>query len=310
MSETEAQKTTKAWWQRFIELSALIAVPPTLAYALGVVALWVQLSVHSSSEGEWSPWYGATMAYKPVAAGIGFNILLRAFSLTLVIGGALLLIGYLFVRLLKKRRPSDERLTDFMALIIPLTIPLSCILVGGLLAILGFPNQSVPKVPNLPTVGIPILMYLLSFYLLWVLNPEQRSLVKSMITYYPKALYGAIPVVGIVLVVAILTLFPGPLQLPCLTRHMTAGESVGEDVVLPKEKAEEPGFQIAEGRLLANAEGYWWVIDKNGRFTAIPRDSRYRMEVEEPFGEPVSRSDSNYSGPYEDAPYNPVQQCR
>ena len=220
MSETEAQQTPiRVWWQRFIELAALIAVPPTLAYALGVVALWVQLSkVYSISAGEWSLSYAATMAYKPLAAGIGFGVLLRAFSFTLVVGGALLLISYLYVRLLKKRRPSDDGITELTALI----IPVSSILIGGVLFAIGL-STSVQIVPSLRLVGAPILLYLFTFYLIWVLNPEQRSLVKRLVTYHPKAIYGTIPVVGVVLVV-FFTLSPGALQLPCLTRHMSEGD--------------------------------------------------------------------------------------
>lgn len=304
MSEPEAQqKTTRLWWQRFIEAAALIAVPPTLAYALGVVALWVQLSnVYSFPAGEWSLWYAATIAYKPVAAGIGFGVLTRAFSFTLLIGGALLLISYLLLRLLKKRRPSDKGMTDLMALI----IPLSCIAIGGLFTAFLL-STSVQKVSGLSVVGGPVLLYLLTFYLMWVSSPEQRSLVKRLFTYHPKALYGAIPVVGIVLVV-FFTLSPGALQLPCLMRHLSEGDVFGGET-LTAERAAEIGAYVPEGRLLANAEGYWWVFDRDGRFTAIPRDSQSRMEVEEPFGEAVSESDSNYSGPYKDAPYNPIQQC-
>ncbi|MBA3473617.1 MAG: hypothetical protein H0T57_10395, partial [Rubrobacter sp.] len=205
MSETEAQqKTTRVWWQRFVEIAALIAVPPTLAYAFGVVALWVQLSNVYQFSDEWTLWYAATIVYKPVAAGLGFGVLLRAFSFTLVVAGVSLLAWYLVTHRLWKRRLSDESLTRRIILI----VPLACLTVGGLLALLGFTGNTTPTVPSLYVIGAVILVYLVTLYLAMAASPGQRSIAKRIVKYYPKVIYSAMPLVGIVLVV-VFVLFPG-----------------------------------------------------------------------------------------------------
>jgi hypothetical protein len=92
-----------------VELAALIALPLTLAYAFGVVALWVQLSTRYQYFDAWSYWYAATLAPKPVVAGLGVRVLIRAFSLSLLIGGVSLLVAWPFVRRRRKRRcPADH----------------------------------------------------------------------------------------------------------------------------------------------------------------------------------------------------------
>ena len=92
--------------------------------------------------------------------------------------------------------------------------------------------------------------------------------VKQALDYYPSRLYSVVSLVGILLVV-IFMFFPGKeLQLPCLIREVS-----------------EDGMNVVEGRLVAHADGYWWVFDESGSLMAIPNDGQARFEVEEPIGE-------------------------
>lgn len=273
--------------------------PPALAYALGVMALWVQLSTTYDSSNAWTYWHAATMATKPIVAGLGFGVLLRALTFSLLVGGGLLLAWWLFQRFYRKSETP------------PLTIalPLICLTIGGFIGVLGgFALDTVPTVPNLRTLGVPIVLYLLFLCWPWFSGPEIRSFFSQGFAFYPKALYNVVSLLIIVLIV-FLALFPGDLQLPCLTRQLAEGD-VFDGHVLTAPRAEELEAVRPEGRLVANADGYWWVFDENGRFTAIPRNDQARMVIDDPFGEIPSRDESNYSGSYREAPYNPIQSCR
>jgi hypothetical protein len=302
VSETE-QKATRLWWQRLVELAAFIAVPPTLAYAFGVGALWVQLTTAYSFSDAWTTWHAATMATKPVTAGLGVGVLLRAFSFSLLFGGVLLLVAWPFVRKTKKRCSSNENQRFWPSLLVPLL----CLSLVLYFAIFSFPGDTFPIVPNLRVIGIPVLAYLLCLYVLWVLGPEERSLINRVFAYYPRPLYSIISFIAILLVVFFM-LYPGELQLPCLTREISEGD-VLDGEVLTAERAEELDAEITVGRLIAHANGYWHVFDESGELTAIPNNDQARWTIEAPFGATSTDINSNYSGPYEDAPDNPINQC-
>ena len=278
--------TTRAWWQRLVEFAALVALPPTLAYALGVMALWVQISTAYDSTDAWTNWQAATVATKPFVAGLGVGVLLRALAFALLGGGALFAGWWMFVRFGRKTTP------------FPLSgvVALTCLSVGLILGVLGgFSNDTVPLVPNLRTIGVPVALYLM--LLCWPLlsGPEQRSFFGRVLAFYPRALYAGVALMAVALVVSF-ALFPGELRLACLTRQ----------VVTPTE--ERLGVERTEGRLVAHADGHWWVFDAEGTFAAIP-DGEERMLVEEASGDLPSREGSKYSGLYREAPYNPISLC-
>lgn len=167
---------------------------------------------------------------------------------------------------------------------------------GLILGVLGgFSFDTVPLVPNLRTIGVPVALYLL--LLCWPLlsGPEQRAYFGRIFAFYPRALYAGVALVAVALVV-FSALFPGELRLPCLTRQTVA----------PTE--ERLGTERVEGRLVAHADGHWWVFDAEGKLAAIPHGEE-RMLVEEPFGELPSREGSDYAGLHAEAPYNPIWAC-
>ena len=284
LEDEKRLEPTSAWWQRLVELAALVALPPALAYALGVVALWVQLSnVYLFSDG-WTFWQAATMATKPVVAGFGVGIMLRALTFSVLLSAIVLLAWWLFEFFYRKK-------TSYP---FAWSLPLTSLTVGMALLLLGgiFGNSPVPTVPILRTVGVPIALYLLLLCLPWFLGPAQRFVVSQIFAFYPRILYAIISVVAVAFTV-LSTLLPGDLELlPCLTRQL------------------DEGYEQTEGRLVALADGYWWVFDENGRFTAIPNDDTARMIVEDPRDGPPSPRESSYSGPYVDDPSNPIQECR
>lgn len=111
-------------------------------------------------------------------------------------------------------------------------------------------------------------------------GPVTRSFVSGVFAFYPKGLYTIVSFMVAALVV-FSALFPGKLQLPCLTRHLAEGD-VFDGKVLTASMAEELEAVRSEGMLVTYGDGYWWVFDENGRFTAIPSDNRARMVVESP----------------------------
>lgn len=281
-----------------MELAALVAVPPALAYALGALALWVQLSTAYDSSDAWTNWQAATLATKPFVAALGFGVLLRALTFSLLAGATLLTVRWAFVRYRREEEPLPGSVF----------VPLAFFTLGGFLAVLGgLPNDTVPAVPNLRTIGVPVALYLL--FLCWPLlsGPQQRSFVVRVVAFYPRVLY-VLAALAAVAFLVFFALFPGELRLPCLTRQLAEGDVVDGEV-LTAPRAEELGFEQTEGRLVAHADGHWWVFDEEGRFAAIPDGDAARLVVE-PFGELPSREESNYSGLYRDAPYNPIRQCR
>lgn len=66
-----------AWWQRLVELAAVIAVPPALFYVLGLGALWVQLSSEHHLGGNDNALLAATLVARPIAVGLGAEVMLR-----------------------------------------------------------------------------------------------------------------------------------------------------------------------------------------------------------------------------------------
>ena len=63
-----------------VELAAVIAVPPTLFYVLGVGALWVQLSSEYDLPGNDNAWFAASLVARSTTAGLGVEVVLRAFA--------------------------------------------------------------------------------------------------------------------------------------------------------------------------------------------------------------------------------------
>lgn len=98
-------EAARQWWQRLVELAALVALPPALAYALGVLALWVQISTAYDPIDAWTNWQAATMAARPFVAGLGVGVLLRALAFSLLAGAVLLGAWWAFVRFCREDGP-------------------------------------------------------------------------------------------------------------------------------------------------------------------------------------------------------------
>lgn len=302
---------SKTLWQRLVDIAAFIALPPAIAYAIGVVALWLQLSAvyNGFSTDAWITWQAAMMASKPLAAGMGIRALLATVALSLLTTALAMFIYQIYVRASTERIQALSVFPPLICLVIGMGLILpSGVLEGVSSRISSSPNSEsyTPIVSQLRTLVMPMSVLLL--YILWgfLSGVLRLPTIRRALGYYPRKLYAAIlPIALLFLLVSFL--FPGQLQLPCLVKQLSAGDVLNGEVLTAPEAKELDGT-VAQGRLVAHTEGQWWIFDSEGRFTSIS-DNQSRMQIEAPFGSLPTRGESNYSGPVSEAPYNPIQQC-
>jgi hypothetical protein len=105
-AERSDRSDAGSWWRRLVELAAFVALPPAVAYVLGLGALWIQLSAEYDDLGIYTTWYAASLVPKAAVAGQGIEVLWKALPPTVIVAGVSLLVAR--VRLIHKT-PREQR---------------------------------------------------------------------------------------------------------------------------------------------------------------------------------------------------------
>lgn len=294
------------WWRRTVELAAFVAVPPALAYTLGLGVLWVQLANEYDSESRYATWYAASLAPTTVAAGFGIGVIWKALVASLATAFLLLIIYWL-----AKRRSSS----DSQSVRGTFWVPFGSLVLGLMLGAAGAAINTTPPVFSLRVFSGFIVVYLLMFYVFWGLGDESRSAVRNVVAFYPNLLYKTIGALGIIWI-GVFLLFPGESRPPCIWKADPQGEVVEAEVPL-EQQATEPNQWTLEGGLVAHTDSTWYMFDEDKRLKAVPDGEARRLvagefyvayirigENGEPVGEKVTEEDLEPG-----LPYSPVESC-
>lgn len=261
-----------AWWQRLVELAAVIAVPSALFYVLGLGALWVRLSSEYDLSGSDNAWFAASLVARPTAASLGAEVMLRGLFASSVAATISLAAAYGVLKV-RRRGRSDRGVTGLPSLL-PLIALLSCLL---LFMVVFLALNREPLVPTFRVVGGLAVFYFFFFFLNWSLGTEYPALLRRTLAFYPRWLYSAIALLS-VLCVGGSVLFPGEAHLPCLYRETSEGDVVDGEVLSPQRAEELEGYRTLEGGFLGHSEGHWYVFgEKSLKLEAIPDDGASRV---------------------------------
>lgn len=235
-----------------MDLTTLIALPPALAYAVGLSTLWMQITEIYYLDFTTS-WYAVALVPRLVTLGHGIRTLWNVLPLAFLFSFLVVLAFYLHGRYYRKD-PKYWGSAPVMFLLIMFSVAL-------LMLVLYFEDYSLAVL-----LMLRFLVGSLAFYSLWFLLLRNTGLHWNLLPY-PESLYRYLRYSLIVLLLVTI-LWPGDLRLPYLLRgHDPVGDAYSEDS-LPIEDAIE--FRAPEGRLLAVTEGYWHVLGCGGEYVMIP----------------------------------------
>lgn len=295
-----------AWWQRLLELAAFVTLPPTIAYCLGALGLWIHLAeIYTSNLGVSDLWFAVSLVPNAVIAGFGFRIIWYVLPIILGFAG----ISFAVIVWVRRHNLPKVPLIGLGVTLIPLCLLTLALWISQVGNTTSFP------VPALRIVVGLLFLYALGFYLFWSGDRSTREVTKKVLSIYPRTAYTINAVVGLI-ALAYTVLFTYQTPLPCLVQQL-----VKEDVVAvnnpavvqgrakpPEDPSNFTGLFSPEGRLLAHSQGYWYVLDNNGLLRAIPGNDSSVMTIEESLtGSPLKEyQNGTFSG---DMP-KPYRFCR
>lgn len=94
---SEQPKNNGPLWQRVVDLTTLIALPPALAYAVGLSTLWMQITEIYYLDFTTS-WYAVSLVSRSVALGHGIGTLWNVLPPAVVLSFVAVLVAYFYGR--------------------------------------------------------------------------------------------------------------------------------------------------------------------------------------------------------------------
>jgi len=232
-------------WLNFAEVSGLLALVGAMGYLLGILVLWVPI-VRNYTQDIVASWYSVSMVPKTIVVGHGLiRLLVPTLVYTLLI--AVALSSYYVPALRSRKRGAAIRIAALSIVILISLIPLFVVLISG------------DEITLLVWALVLLAPVLISIPLAWVTFYLRRSLQhvekrrRTVLTSITVVLASSFLLSFLIFVVAA----PRP----------------------PLPRVELTGSQRVEGRLLAHAEGYWYILNVEGNVVAISDEVAKRATV-------------------------------
>lgn len=258
-------KNPSAWWRRLVDLGAFFAVPPAVAYVLGLIAFWMQLSVAYTFSEAWTTWYAAILAPKLLIVGIGIAVIGRAISLAITLAWILLVIAK--HRTAKEDRPEPQR--DLTTAMVYRILPTMMLLLALDLVLVTFLSQSFNTDFGLRFALIPVVLLYTLFVYFQFRQGSGFSHIKAVLSYFPRWSLET-PLIAFLLLLVVFTFYPTDVSTPCFTNRPYEEPENARDNSFPTGQ---------QGRLIAHTDGYWYVFDRRGDLLAIPDAERDSVEI-------------------------------